>query len=578
MGVRGAGVSVGPRGAYVHVGAGGVRYSQRIGAATRQGRSRPAVPRPVPAPVMAPAVEHAPAIEFEDSTSDALLDQIRRKARAQPLMPLAIGIGVVGLIAYGCLWSAVNAEPARSIALVVGVLGLGSLPWVSWLDRRRCQLLIHYQLDPLGTRVQDALDRLFGEFAQARAIWTVQNEQLVGDLKSGGGLVAVGRRPVHLGTGTPSFLATNARVGVLKLDDAALSFFPDRVLLFRGRDVHGLRYADLMIESGTIDILEEGSVPHDAHVVGTTWRFARKDGGPDLRFNNNRQIPIARYGTLNLWSDAGLQLRLHLSAEGSAAAAARSLREVQDAVRRIEARPAGPERLEALPSLDHDPPPLLAPIRGAVRGLFAFLSFRWLTGLPEWSAPAVWGVLAALAPAALIVRFARGSLAGDLALGAALAVTAACVARLAIDHTRRVRERKALASAAAQARFRAAVALEIKRGPLDDLRLADLLAASNASRSDAHTVGEEILADLAARFLRDGVITPQEQAILDTLTRALEIDPGRAQSVLSRARAARDQAAVAPPPGGRATTDDEARMLERLKAWAQSPPGRGGRS
>ena len=31
-----------------------------------------------------------------------------------------------------------------------------------------------------------------------------------------------------------------------------------------------------------------------------TWQYANKSGGPDRRFNNNRQLPICLYGILSL--------------------------------------------------------------------------------------------------------------------------------------------------------------------------------------------------------------------------------------------------------------------------------------
>lgn len=554
MGVRGAGVSLGPRGAYVHVGAGGFRYSQRIDSPKPKGQS-PATP----------SSPSAPPREFIDSTSDALLDEIRRKARTIPLKPLAISIAVIGWIAYGCLLNAPDAELPRAIAIAAGILGLGSLPWVSWLDRRTRTAFVHYELDPLGTRVQDALDRLFADLAGARAVWAVQNEQLQGGLKSGG-LTAVGRRPIRLGSGAPPFLKTNARVGVLKVDDARLYFFPDRVLMYRGGDVWGLRYGDLKVESGVIDILEDGGVPRDAHVIGKTWRFARKDGGPDHRFKGNHQIPIVRYGTLNLWADAGLQARLHLSAEGLAARTAQNLRDVQEAVHQIESRRSGPAPLITPPLVDEDPPPLLIPLREAVRGLIAVLSCRWLTDLPDWSAPAVWGVVAALTPVGIIVRYAQGGVLADLFLGAAVVMTVLASGRLLHHVLRRRNAERAQQSALAQARFRALLALEIKRKPLEDLRFSELLEASNAPRRDADFVADEILSQLAERFVRDGVITPEERSILGKLTQALEIDPTRAERILTRAKTAGSHKAVSKVLAEGITTDDETRMLERLRS------------
>lgn len=44
-----------------------------------------------------------------------------------------------------------------------------------------------------------------------------------------------------------------------------------------------------------------------------TWRFVNKKGGPDRRFNNNRQLPIAQYGFIQLQSQSGMNIHLNAS-------------------------------------------------------------------------------------------------------------------------------------------------------------------------------------------------------------------------------------------------------------------------
>lgn len=54
--------------------------------------------------------------------------------------------------------------------------------------------------------------------------------------------------------------------------------------------------------------IEEETPPADAAVVDQTWRQVNRKGGPDRRFNNNRELPIGRlYGknrsSLIRWSE-----------------------------------------------------------------------------------------------------------------------------------------------------------------------------------------------------------------------------------------------------------------------------------
>ena len=54
------------------------------------------------------------------------------------------------------------------------------------------------------------------------------------------------------------------------------------------------------------EVIEDKAVPKDSQVVGQTWQYVNKSGGPDKRFKNNRRLPICLYGELELHSASGL--------------------------------------------------------------------------------------------------------------------------------------------------------------------------------------------------------------------------------------------------------------------------------
>src|SRR5271169_1078723 len=72
-------------------------------------------------------------------------------------------------------------------------------------------------------------------------------------------------------------------------------------------------YDDLNIYWNTTVFIEEDSVPSDAQVVGYTWRFVNRDGGPDRRFSSNRRIPQVRYQQMGLQGTGGFQKILYIS-------------------------------------------------------------------------------------------------------------------------------------------------------------------------------------------------------------------------------------------------------------------------
>jgi hypothetical protein len=78
-------------------------------------------------------------------------------------------------------------------------------------------------------------------------------------------------------------------------------------------------YESLSVSFAPTRFIEEQGVPQDAQVLDHTWRFVNKRGGPDRRFSNNVQLPIAQYGLIQIQSLTGLNIQLHASSLEAAA-------------------------------------------------------------------------------------------------------------------------------------------------------------------------------------------------------------------------------------------------------------------
>ena len=59
-------------------------------------------------------------------------------------------------------------------------------------------------------------------------------------------------------------------------------------------------YNDVSITVHGQRFIECNVVPKDATIVDHTWQYVNKSGGPDKRFQNNRQIPICLYGEIEI--------------------------------------------------------------------------------------------------------------------------------------------------------------------------------------------------------------------------------------------------------------------------------------
>ncbi|MBX2949778.1 MAG: hypothetical protein KF704_10925 [Crocinitomicaceae bacterium] len=52
--------------------------------------------------------------------------------------------------------------------------------------------------------------------------------------------------------------------------------------------------------------LEEEKIPSDTKIIDKTWAKVNKNGTPDKRFVSNYEIPIVRYGEVEIKSNSGL--------------------------------------------------------------------------------------------------------------------------------------------------------------------------------------------------------------------------------------------------------------------------------
>ena len=76
--------------------------------------------------------------------------------------------------------------------------------------------------------------------------------------------------------------------------------------MIQGSKIGALNYSDIVTDTHTTRFVEHEQVPKDAKIVGETWQYVNKSGGPDKRFKNNRKMPICLYGEIELKSTSGL--------------------------------------------------------------------------------------------------------------------------------------------------------------------------------------------------------------------------------------------------------------------------------
>lgn len=176
------------------------------------------------------------------------------------------------------------------------------------------KITVEYEFDEYGTQRIRKMDQAMQRLSDNRGVWQVNTIQANSSRKThAGASQSVGKKPVRFQKKTPYFLKTDATCYYIKLLQDQVFILPDR-LIVKGKKGWGVvEYSELHVNVGNVIFIENGAVPKDAEIVGYTWQFVNKNGSPDKRYKNNRQLPKCNYGDISFKSDTGLNVIIYIS-------------------------------------------------------------------------------------------------------------------------------------------------------------------------------------------------------------------------------------------------------------------------
>ena len=173
---------------------------------------------------------------------------------------------------------------------------------------------LEYEIAPdMQQTIDKRLEPMF-KITDCSKVWRITRSSKVIDMKySSGAGISVKREPCIPSKKAPFPFKANTPAATFKSVKETLVFLPDCLFVLQGSKVGALHYADITTSTRETRFHEGEKVPKDATIVGHTWQYVNKTGGPDKRFKNNRQIPICLYGEITLKSTTGLNTDLMFS-------------------------------------------------------------------------------------------------------------------------------------------------------------------------------------------------------------------------------------------------------------------------
>jgi hypothetical protein len=285
------------------MGRSGIYYQKYLQTKSSQAKPVPSPIQPQLAsePELAHVIHTASASSLQDSSATDLLQEItflHRKARIAPF--------VIGLTAFAVGISMLANLPVW-IEIILVLVGAVAHAIATRADYKRKVLHIDYALEPEAARAYVALLQGIEQLRGLGGLWRISSGETNTNTKyHAGAQYSIKRNRIVTRLEPPRFINTDAAVVMVNTGSQRLYFLPDRILVYEGDQIGAVSYGSLVFTVGPSTFVESDAVPPDAEIIGRTWRYTNKSGGPDRRFANNPQIPLVRYASIGMQSSGGL--------------------------------------------------------------------------------------------------------------------------------------------------------------------------------------------------------------------------------------------------------------------------------
>ncbi len=303
-GVKGARMSFGPRGTYVNIGRNGLYYRKKLGSA----QDKRSVETQANSKYL---LNQADSATFQ--TVDAVKVQECSDELSVTNQAIVKDIKCARIVSW--IWAIISAILIVSVGWWTGLIMLA----IRCLLKQFFRAEVNYEMDSDATLEWEKFAEVFSTLSACKKLWIIETEQNVINTKTNAGAHRNLTRSAlkfsrikankHNGLGVSS----NAQSIKLKGKQCAILFLPGDVIIKKGSQFIAVSYKDLNLYTGTTSFIETDPVPKDATVIRYTWQYVNKNGSPDKRYSNNRQLPVCQYGQIKLLAGNQLSIEIHVS-------------------------------------------------------------------------------------------------------------------------------------------------------------------------------------------------------------------------------------------------------------------------
>jgi hypothetical protein len=272
----------------------GISYSEKLGD---RSQAQPVAQNALLLPGEQ-AIQTVTAADLGEISSQELIEQINKRANRFPLVVVPVTFFV---LLFSVVWA------ISDIGVILFAVACAVATWWAYkkdIERRITHL--HYEMDSDQMGTHGAIRQSIEHLAQSHMVWHTISQQSADWKHHGGASTLIRRHRTSVNSAKLPKVTTNIEVPSIAGNGIKLFFLPDHMLVWQGSKYGSVSYQTLSVKVGETRFVESESVPGDAVVVDTTWLHPNRNGGPDRRFSDNRQLPVVQYGLVEFSIPAGV--------------------------------------------------------------------------------------------------------------------------------------------------------------------------------------------------------------------------------------------------------------------------------
>lgn len=317
-GFKGFRIGTGPRGHYVQVGSNGIYYKKSFPITSDLKIDINETPFSVD---QNSSITHS---EFKNNETSNLLtlhsaeyDDLVKELNSKSSIPMYWLYGIFFLVIMNILY--LYSSVSSLIAIVFNMLTLAGIYYLFVITELKKSTVIMYDFSDDNT--SNKYENLIASIKSMSAVqkkWLLQSKAEVFDSKyhAGAGHL-VNRKLFSIGKDIDRYIKTNIEIYAVKLEHKIIFFFPDRLIIKKYGQYGIISYNNLNLDAKSYRFIENEAVPSDGKIVDKTWQYVNKNGGPDRRFKDNKQLHVLEYELLTMSSNSGLNEQLIFSRLGA---------------------------------------------------------------------------------------------------------------------------------------------------------------------------------------------------------------------------------------------------------------------